>query len=145
MLTFSDAVNFFADPFAVKELLEPTSPSEGFPAERFLLLPLDTTTPHEIPFLHYKEHVDPDFDSTAHPSDPTKKTPLAHFTSAFLERTREVMQLFGKDAMELHDIVAVWCAIDNPPPSDEELVQAKFTPVLKKPWAGVHRTFQVER
>ena len=129
----------------MKELLEPALGTEGFPLERFLLLPLDTTTPHEIPFPHYKERVDPEFDSTARPSDPTNKPPLVHFTSSFLERTREVMQLFGKDAMELHDIVAVWCAIENPPPSDAELAQAASTPILRKLWAGVHRKFQVER
>ncbi|EKM54529.1 uncharacterized protein PHACADRAFT_210325 [Phanerochaete carnosa HHB-10118-sp] len=137
--------NFFADPFAVKEIFEPVSPVQGFPLERFLLVPLDTTTPHEITFPYYKEHIDPTFENTTRPSDPSQKAPLLHFTSAFLERTREVMIMFGKDAMELHDIVAVWCAIENPPPSDEELAQAGPLPVLKGRWGAVRRKFQVER
>ena len=140
-----DLVNFFADPYAVKEIFEPESPEQAFPLERFLLVPLDTTTPHEIPFPYYKEHVDPTFDTTANPSDPSQKAPLVHFTSSFLERTREVMLMFGKDAMELHDIVAVWCAIDNPPPSDEELARAKSLPVLQSKWGAAHRKFQIER
>lgn len=140
-----DLVNFFADPFAVKELLVPDFPSDGLPLERFLLLPLDTTTPHEVPFPYYKQHVDPAFENTTSPSKPTQKAPLVHFTSSFLERTREVMLLFGKDAMELHDIVAVWCAIENPPPTDEELSRARSVPVLQDKWAAVHRKFQVER
>ena len=144
-LIFTATVNFFADPFAVKELLTPSSPAEGFPLDRFILLPLDVTTPHEIPFPYYKEHIDPAFKDTTQPSDATKKAPLIHFTSAFLERTREVMLLFGKDAMELHDIVAVWCAVENPPPSDAELAAAISTPVLSKKWKTVRRRFQVER
>ena len=54
-------------------------------------------------------------DATTRPTEPTGKPPLVHFTSAFLERTREIMVSYGKDAMELHDIVAVWCALANPP------------------------------
>jgi len=44
------------------------------------------------------------------------------------------MQQFGKDVMELHDIVAVWCAIDNPPNSP-----------LHKGWVVNQRKFDVER
>lgn len=129
----------------MKEVLEPESPEQVFPLERFLLVPLDVTTPHEISFPYYKEHVDPTFDTTANPSDPSQKAPLVHFTSSFLERTREVMLLFGKDAMELHDIVAVWVAIENPPLSDEGLALAKSAPVLQGKWSAVHKKFQVER
>lgn len=129
----------------MKEVFEPQSPTQGFPLERFLLLPLDTTTPHEMPFPYYKEHIDPAFENTTRPSDPSQKAPLVHFTSAFLERTREVMLMFNNDAMELHDIVAVWCAVENPPPSDEELAQAGSLPVLKGKWGAAHRKFQVER
>ena len=138
-------MNFFADPYAVKELLDPELGTEPFPLERFLLVPLDTTTPHEIPFPFYKDCIDPAFDTTAKPSDPKGKAPLVHFTSSFLERTREVMILFGKDAMELHDIVAVWCAIENPPPSDEEMANTASVPSLRNGWKAVHRRFQVER
>lgn len=126
-------VNFFADPYAVKELL---LSEQGVPLDRFVMLPLDITTPHEIPFPSYKEIVDSAFHSTQFPSVPDDKSPLTHFTSSFLERTREVMLQFGKDAMELHDIVAVWCAIESPPFKDNELAPG---------WEGSHRVFDIER
>ncbi|KAG5724500.1 hypothetical protein E4T56_gene1891, partial [Termitomyces sp. T112] len=107
--------NFFADPYAVKELLLSLDPQSRLPLDRFLLLPLDITTPHELSFRTYTEVIDQSFNSTAIPSLPSGKSPMVHFTSSFLERTREIMVSFGKDAMELHDIVAVWCAIENPP------------------------------
>lgn len=110
--------------------------------ERFILLPLDITTPHELPFPYYKAKVDPTFHSTTIPSQRTAKSPLTHFTSAFLERTREVMLQFGKDVMELHDIVAVWCAIENP----SVLVQDKDSlPTLTSGWKAVMRKFEIER
>lgn len=135
-------VNFFADPYAVKELLVPSDPGHGLPLERFLLLPLDITTPHELAFPHYKAAVDPAFASTAAPSRPEGKSPLVHFTSSFLERTREVMVEFGKDAMELHDIAAVWCAIENPPVKDEE---EGGLPALREGWKATKRKFDIER
>ena len=46
---------------------------------------------------------------------------------------------FGKDAMELHDIVAVWCAIENPPFADD----APMT--LAPGWQGTTRVFDIER
>ena len=134
-------VNFFADPHAVYDVLTPTIPDLGFPHERFILLPLDVTTSHEMPFPVYKAEVDPDFENTSSPSNPAGKPPLTHFTSAFLERTREVELSFGKDAMELHDPVAVWFAIENPP--GKEL--AGQSPVLKHGWGTTRRRFQVER
>jgi len=105
------------------------------------MLPLDITTPHELPFPVYQKSVDPAFSITASPSIAQEhfKSPVAHFTSAFLERTREVMLQFGKDAMELHDIVAVWCAIENPPFADNE------TPKLATGWHGQFRVFDIER
>lgn len=49
------------------------------------------------------------------------------------------MLRFGKDAMELHDIVAVWCAIENPPYPDD-------TPMVLTPgWQGCNRIFDIER
>ncbi|KAI0630323.1 nucleoside hydrolase [Trametes polyzona] len=128
--------NFFADPFAVKELLVPSDPGHAFPLERFVLLPLDITTPHELSFPHYKAAVDPAFESTASPSRPEGKAPLVHFTSSFLERTREIMVGFGKDAMELHDIAAVWCAIANPPVKDED---EGALPALSAGWKAAQR------
>ncbi|OBZ67190.1 Uridine nucleosidase 1 [Grifola frondosa] len=134
--------NFFADPYAVRELLTPTKPELGIPLERFLLLPLDVTTPHELSFPLYKARVDPPFQGTISPSQAHEKSPLVHFTSSFLERTREVMVEFGKDAMELHDPVAVWCAIANPPVMDEA---EGVLPTLQLGWTAVKRTFEIER
>ncbi|KAI9062938.1 nucleoside hydrolase [Trametes sanguinea] len=134
--------NFFADPYAVKELLVPNDPGHGLPLERFILLPLDITTPHELWFPYYKAAVDPAFESTSSPSRPEGKSPLVHFTSSFLERTREVMVEFGKDAMELHDIAAVWCAIENPPVKDEH---EDALPTLQHGWKVVKRKFDIER
>ncbi|CDO70597.1 hypothetical protein BN946_scf184656.g12 [Trametes cinnabarina] len=134
--------NFFADPYAVKELLVPSDPGHGLPLERFILLPLDITTPHELSFPYYKATVDPAFDSNCSPSRPDGKPPLVHFTSSFLERTREVMVEFGKDAMELHDIAAVWCAIENPPVKDEH---EDALPTLQDGWKASKRKFDIER
>ncbi|RDB25389.1 Inosine-uridine preferring nucleoside hydrolase [Hypsizygus marmoreus] len=126
--------NFFADPYAVKELLISSEHHTGLPLDRFIMLPLDITTPHELPFPSYKAKIDPSFDSSAAPSVADGKLPLTHFTSSFLERTREIMLQFGKDAMELHDIVAVWCAIENPPGLS-----------LSDGWKARSRLFDIER
>ncbi|TDL26201.1 nucleoside hydrolase [Rickenella mellea] len=133
--------NFFADPYAVKELLETQSPHVGIPLDRFVLLPLDITTPHDLPFPFYQSKVDPSFDSTALPSQAHTKPPLHHFTSSFLERTREIMLEFGKDAVELHDVVAVWCAIENPPVVQED----GLMPTLRNGWKAERKVFQIER
>jgi len=134
--------NFFADPFAAKELLCPLVPGSGLPLERVIVATLDVTTLHELPFPFYIKHVDPKFDSTQKPSIASDKAPLIHFTSSFLERTREIMISFGKDAMELHDVVAVWCAIENPP---EAVVKKNALPGLSPGWAVVKRKFDIER
>ena len=126
-------VNFFADPFAVRELL---ISDNGLPLDRFIMLPLDITTSHELPFPSYKAKVDQAFDSAANPSVAAKKSPLVHFTSSFLEKTRDIMLQFGKDAMELHDVAAVWCAIENPPAADLNMAPG---------WRGRLRTFDIER
>jgi len=133
--------NFFADPHAVYDVLTPAIPDQGFPHERFILVPLDVTTPHELPFPAYEAQVDPEFESTTSPSIPAGKPPLLHFTSAFLERTREIMLSYGKDVMELHDPVAVWFAIENPPGKES----TGQSPVLKHGWRTTRRQFQVER
>lgn len=135
-------VNFFADPFAAKDLLCPVAPGTGLPLERVLLATLDVTTPHELPFPFYIQHIDPTFDSTRRPSIGSAKAPLIHFTSAFLERAREMMISFGKDALELHDVVAVWCAIENPP---EVVAEENALPGLSPGWAAVKRKFDIER
>jgi hypothetical protein len=132
-------VNFFADPYAVKELLISTPLHQGLPLNRFVLLPLDITTPHELPFPEYRRDVDPAFYNSSLPSNSVNKSPLIHFTSSFLERTREKMLQYGKDALELHDVVAVWCAIENPP-----LLDAAHM-VLAPDWQGCKRVFDIER
>lgn len=134
-------VNFFADPHAVCDVLTPAIPDQGFPRERFILVPLDVTALHEMPFSAYKAEIDPEFENTSNPSNPAGKPPLVHFTSAFLERVREVMLSFGKDVMELHDPVVVWFAIENPPGKES----AGQTPVLRQGWRTTRRQFQVER
>ncbi|PSR79656.1 hypothetical protein PHLCEN_2v6957 [Hermanssonia centrifuga] len=137
--------NFFADPYAVRELLTPDPPAIGLPLDRFLLVPLDITTPHEIPFPFYQTYIDKNILSTKRPSNPDEKPPITHFTSSFLERTREVMILFGKDAMELHDIVVVWCAINNPPEGERVVPDESALPALQTGWAAAPRKFQIER
>ena len=137
----SATVNFYADPYAVKELLTPSATQEGLPLDRFLLLPLDLTTPHQLPFPYYRANVDPTFESSATPSKSHEKSPITHFTSSFLERTREIMLSYGCDAMELHDIVALWCAIENPPVSQE----GRESIALKPGWKAVKRKFEIER
>ena len=101
-----------ADPYAVDEVL--ISSTTRLPPASVLLLPLDITTSHLLPFSGYTTHIDPSF-AADRPSVSTDKPPLSHFTSAFLRRTRSVMRTFGRDAMELHDIAAVWAAIAHPP------------------------------
>lgn len=130
--------NYFADPYAVRDVLTPTEADQGIPLDRFFMLPLDITTPHELPFKEYIRRVDDQFVGLGSPSDPAGKTPLVHFTSSFLEHTRSTMLEFGKDAMELHDIVAVWCALANPPREDNKAV-------LSAGWDARKRKFQVER
>lgn len=49
---------------------------------------------------------------------------------------------YGNDAMELHDIVAVWCAIENPPVLDEEI---GALPALRQGWKARQRVFDIER
>ncbi len=111
-IILSRSVNFFADPYAVDEVL--VSPATRLPLALVLLLPLDITTSHLLPFAGYTARIDPSF-AVDSPSVPTGKTPLTHFTSAFLRRTRSVMRAYGLDAMQLHDITAVWAAIAHPP------------------------------
>ncbi|KAJ3756877.1 nucleoside hydrolase [Lentinula raphanica] len=128
--------NFYADPFAVRDLLGSKSPyTFPLPLERFLLLPLDITTSHQLPFALYQERVDPCFDSSY-----ASARPITHFTSSFLEHTRKVMNEYESDAMELHDIVAVWCAIAYPPFADESRIGTNTVPG----WKAIKRRFEIE-
>jgi len=126
------SVNFFADPYAVDEVL--ISPTTRLPLTRVLLIPLDITTSHLLPFAGYTARIDPAFVADK-PSVPTAKTPITHFTSAFFRRARSVMRAYGQDAMVLHDIVAVWAAIAHPPALEG------FAPG----WIARRRVFQMER
>ncbi|KAL4074162.1 Inosine/uridine-preferring nucleoside hydrolase domain-containing protein [Scleroderma yunnanense] len=134
--------NIFADAHAAKRLLCPASPENGLPLERVMLLPLDITTLHELTFPFYVERVDPTFESTRKPSIESNKPPLVHFSSAFFERSREVMIEFGKDVLELHDIAAVWCALENPPDSADKEVGL---PSTSPGWIVMRRKFDIER
>ncbi|EJD03116.1 nucleoside hydrolase [Fomitiporia mediterranea MF3/22] len=147
--------NFFADPYAVKELLI----DGALPLDRFLLLPLDVTTPHDFSFPQYTAQIDPTFvlasekpkqavckeeeEAEGRMERSKSKSPLVHFSSAFLERTREVMREFGKDVMELHDVVAVWCAAQNPPQLIED--DPHGVPRLQEGWRAQQRLFEIER
>lgn len=90
LLLTQHTVNFYADPYAVRELIHPVDSTKGLPLERFMLLPLDVTTSHELPFSEYKKWVDSAFANTLSPSKPEVKSPLTHFTTSVLERTVEV-------------------------------------------------------
>jgi len=83
-------VNFFADPYAVKEVLHPQGATDGIPLDRTILLSLDHTSKIGLPFQVYKAQVDPQFEDTKSPSKAEGKSPLVHFTSSFFERTVEV-------------------------------------------------------
>jgi len=126
------SVNFFADPYAVDEVL--ISPTTRLPLTRVLLVPLDITSSHLLPFAGYTARIDPAFVADQ-PSVPTAKTPITHFTSAIFRRARNVMRAYGQDAMILHDIVAVWAAIAHPPGLEG------FAPG----WTARRRVFLMER
>jgi hypothetical protein len=49
------------------------------------------------------------------------------------------MLQFGKDAMELHDVVAVWCAIAHPPFQEHEAM------TIATGWKAHARIFDIER
>ncbi|KAI0044554.1 nucleoside hydrolase [Auriscalpium vulgare] len=141
--------NFFADPYAVAEVLTPTGGALGLPLERVLLLPLDITTSHELPFPAYGAAVDAAFSQP--PSDPDAVLaknpalePIAYFTSAIFGRLRGVMNAFGNDAMELHDITAVWCAAHNPPQPDAAS-DSQTQVVAADGWSVRRRIMTMER
>ncbi|KAJ3861207.1 nucleoside hydrolase [Lentinula novae-zelandiae] len=129
-------VNFYADPFAARDLLGPKPPYKfPLPLDRFLLLPLDITTPHQLPFPLYQKRVDSCFGSSQ-----TSPKPVTRFSSSFLTHTRQVMNEYEQDAMELHDIVAIWCAIYFPPfPNDLHMEEESV-----RGWKAAKRLFDIE-
>jgi hypothetical protein len=54
------------------------------------------------------------------------------------------MLQFGCDGLELHDIVAVWCAIQNPPIRHEGQ-HGLPGPEMKQGWKAMNRQFDIER
>ncbi|GAA5849735.1 hypothetical protein JCM9279_001999 [Rhodotorula babjevae] len=97
--------NYYADPFAASILF-------ALARSNLYIFPLDLTSYLTLPFSLYTSAVDPAFSDTSAPSVPQGKAPLTHFTSSFLERTREVMRQFGSDVMEQHDPTVVYALID---------------------------------
>lgn len=98
--------NTYADPWAAQTVY-------GLSLPHLYILPLDITTPHTLPFALYTSLVDPHFADTSKPSQAAGKTPLVHFTSSFLEGTRETIRRFStSDRMEMHDPAVVWALID---------------------------------
>lgn len=157
--------NWFADPFAVHNLLiaaisEATLTAEDdgssgkreditglLPLEKFLMFPLDITKEHALPFDAYKKLVDPGFADA--PSQEKDKSWLVHFTSSYLERVKEVMaQYNSKNAMELHDILPVWYAITHPwpPAKHQSHAPSPFAKSrLSNGWKVTARRFEIER
>lgn len=136
-------VNFYADPFAVREVLGLDKISAPhFPLNRFVLCPLDLTTRHTLSLETYTERVDPLFKDSGSPSREDTKPVIQHFTSSILERTREVMSELGIYELQLHDPVAVWCAIANPPEREESTEEQ---PRMQTGWKCDSRIFDIER
>lgn len=107
--------NSFADPYAFDLILQGAKSG----AFSFVFAPLDVTSRHTIPF---PDVLRPD------------GGPLEAFVTAFLLRVRGLQKRFGlPDAMEMHDPVAVWYAIENEPRKTEG------------GWATQGREFAVER
>lgn len=122
--------NCFADPYAAAEVL--TAVKQGlFP---LVMAPLDITTPHLIPFT---DLIHPSITGDAPASEPT---PIEAFVGAMLVRVRGLQASFGlPDAMEMHDPVAVWYAVENAALPSIGVAQPKDGFVLRQ------RDFQVER
>jgi len=136
--------NFYADPYAVREVLglDTSSDAPHFPLNRFVLCPLDLTTRHALSLSTYAKRVDSQFKDSTAPSEEGTKPTIHHFTSSVLERTAEVMRGFGVDALMLHDPLAVWCAIANPPIKEDT---GDGQPRMQKGWGCQSRIFDIER
>lgn len=135
--------NYYADPYAAQSLFALALP-------HLYMLPLDLTSYLVLPFSLYKSAVDPPFADTTSPSDGTAgKRPLVHFTSSFLERTREIMRSFGSEMMELHDPTVVYALIDwaqsrASERGSNELSSAGDRGALAPGWEWRHVDFEVE-
>ncbi|GAA5952984.1 hypothetical protein JCM8115_002401 [Rhodotorula mucilaginosa] len=136
--------NFYADPYAAKTIFALALP-------HLYILPLDLTSYLVLPFSLYESAVDPTFADTTQPSDPTTegKRPLVHFTSSFLERTREIMRSFGSEMMEQHDPTVVYALMDWARSQESlrgsnELSEAGDKGALAPGWEWRHVDFEVE-
>ncbi|GAA6011387.1 hypothetical protein JCM11491_002766 [Sporobolomyces phaffii] len=101
--------NYYADPWAARTVFSLALPN-------LYIFPLDLTSYLTLPFSLYESAVDPTFssrrDRCSHPSE-SSDDPLVRFTTSFLRGTRDVMETFGGDAMELHDPTVVFALIER--------------------------------
>jgi inosine-uridine nucleoside N-ribohydrolase len=121
--------NCFADPYAADQIL--AACKQG--AFKLIMAPLDITSPHTVPF--------DDLIVTKPEDDVAKQDkngvpgPLRVFISSFLHRVRGLQASFGApDAMEMHDPLAIWYAIDN-----------ADLPTGSNGWETEQRDFKIER
>jgi hypothetical protein len=132
--------NCFADPYAVQALIEGVK-AGAFP---FTFAPLDITSTHTIPFtdLLYPSLIP----GHSLPADYPAPTRLQAFTTAFLLRVRWLQERFGHpDAMEMHDPVAVWYAIEHAAHHDKHGKHGARLPTVVDGWSTKDRDFAVER
>lgn len=114
--------NSFADPYAFDLVLEAVKRGEF----RLTFAPLDITTPHSVPFP-----------SLLFPDADPKDERLKAFTTAFLTRVRGLQAQFGNpDAMEMHDPLSMWYAVENAGRPNGDLAPG---------WAVTPREFTIER
>ncbi|GAA5991562.1 hypothetical protein JCM10908_005764 [Rhodotorula pacifica] len=134
--------NYYADPHAAQTIFALALP-------HLYILPLDLTSYLVLPFSLYQSAVDPSFADTTSPSQAEGKRPLVHFTSSFLERTREIMRSFGSEMMEQHDPTVVYALMDwaksrQDQRGSNELSVAGEKGALAPEWEWRHVDFEVE-
>ncbi|KAG8983037.1 hypothetical protein FRB90_006357, partial [Tulasnella sp. 427] len=124
--------NFFADPYAVRHVLEE---AQRIPKPfDFVLVPLDITSQHTIVFdrLIPRDVVDADGKATL---SAVKEKPIEAFISTLLRRPRKVLHELGlTDDFEMHDPLAAWYAIRS----------ASRSPWKEEGWRTIKRKFVIE-
>ncbi|KAG9051487.1 hypothetical protein FS837_006663 [Tulasnella sp. UAMH 9824] len=124
--------NFFADPYAVRHLLEEVQKVPR-PFE-FTLVPLDITSKHTIMFdqLIPRDVVDGEGKATQLAA---QERPMEAFISTLLRRPRRVLSQLGlTDDLEMHDPLAAWYVIRSP---TAEIAKAEG-------WGTIKRKFVIE-